>query len=86
MKIVYLFFYLWHYEASGNASAGGPAITIQAMPSRTMCEQVGKHAKQFADKQPHASSDLALFGHNIRYYPSTYECIEVAEETAKDCK
>ena len=86
MKIVYLFFYLWHYELSGSASAGGPAITIQAMSSRTMCEQVGKHVKQFADKQPHARANYSVFGEDWRYYPSTYECVEIPEETPKDCK
>lgn len=48
---IFLILYLWHGDGSGNYSIGGPSISVSAMPSIAVCEQVGAAAKRLADEQ-----------------------------------
>jgi hypothetical protein len=53
---IFLILYLWHGDSSGNSSIGGPSISVSAMPSVAVCEQVGAATKRLADEQIKAAA------------------------------
>lgn len=82
MKTVYLILYLWHTQGSGGwhdcAQMGGPSMSIAPMPSLSVCEEVGRHAKELADQQgTRRSASLAT---GTLSEPAVYRCIEVASK------
>jgi len=76
MKTIFLIVYLWHEWGGGNASTGGPSLSITPMPSWSICDKAGRAAKEFADAQkaPTAGFLSAWVAH-----PASYRCVEIHE-------
>lgn len=52
MKSAYLILYFWHsiYGGYNQGGTGGPVVQIISMPSMSICETIGKAAKEMIDK------------------------------------
>lgn len=90
MKYVYLVLWLWHNNYNGNASTGGPAVTVAPMPSLAVCEKVGAEVKARFDSQappniPRWYVDISKTWHRE---PARFYCVEVDDTplpTQKRC-
>ncbi len=73
MKTWYLILYFWNAVNWGNASVGGPALTIVETYSQQLCEQLGTQAKSFFDSKRRISS--SIYGSYSE--PVDFRCIEL---------
>lgn len=69
MKTWYLILYLWNVAGYGNASRGGPALTIVEAYNQQLCENLGAQAKKFFDSK--LKDDM------YKSEPTDFRCIEL---------
>lgn len=76
-QLVYLILYLWHADVSHTyrGGTGGPALTIQQVPTIAACEQLGRAAKELADGLRPAPVAITIDSMNSP--PAAYRCITI---------